>query len=240
MNFRIEDLKFDEYGLIPAIVQDAQTLEVLTLAYMNRESLERTVATNSTWFWSRSRSELWHKGETSGNTQRVIELVLDCDQDAIVVLVEPAGPACHTGERTCFHNAVESDAQVLTPDIKRSAESLQSKVGTNEGRKDNREVEDLGALLNQLYDLVESRKRERPDGSYTTYLFNEGLDKILKKVGEESAETIIAAKNENTNGLVAEVSDLIYHLLVLLVERGVSLDEIRQEMAQRGKHASRG
>jgi phosphoribosyl-ATP pyrophosphohydrolase/phosphoribosyl-AMP cyclohydrolase len=207
---------------------------------MNRESLERTVATNSTWFWSRSRSELWHKGETSGNTQRVIELVLDCDQDAIVVLVEPAGPACHTGERTCFHNAVESDAQVLTPDIKRSAEALQSKVGTNEGRKDNREVEDLGALLNQLYDLVESRKRERPDGSYTTYLFNEGLDKILKKVGEESAETIIAAKNENTNGLVAEVSDLIYHLLVLLVERGVSLDEIRQEMAQRGKHASRG
>ncbi len=240
MNFRIEDLKFDEYGLIPAIVQDAQTLEVLTLAYMNRESLERTVATNSTWFWSRSRSELWHKGETSGNTQRVIELVLDCDQDAIVVLVEPAGPACHTGERTCFHNAVESDAQVLTPDIKRSAESLQSKVGTNEGRKDNREVEDLGALLNQLYDLVESRKRERPDGSYTTYLFNEGLDKILKKVGEESAETIIAAKNENTTGLVAEVSDLIYHLLVLLVEREVSLDEIRQEMAQRGKHASRG
>jgi len=240
MNFRIEDLKFDEYGLIPAIVQDAQTLEVLTLAYMNRESLERTVATNSTWFWSRSRSELWHKGETSGNTQRVIELVLDCDQDAIVVLVEPAGPACHTGERTCFHNAVESDAQGLTPDIKRSAESLQSKVGTNEGRKDNREVEDLGALLNQLYDLVESRKRERPDGSYTTYLFNEGLDKILKKVGEESAETIIAAKNENTNGLVAEVSDLIYHLLVLLVEREVSLDEIRQEMAQRGKHASRG
>ena len=240
MNFRIEDLKFDEYGLVPAIVQDAQTLEVLTLAYMNRESLERTVATNSTWFWSRSRSELWHKGETSGNTQQVIELVLDCDQDAIVVLVEPAGPACHTGERTCFHNAIGSDVQGLTRDTERSAEAPQSKVGTNETRKDNREAEDLGALLNQLYDLVESRKRERPDGSYTSYLFNEGLDKILKKVGEESAETIIAAKNENTNGLVAEVSDLIYHLLVLLVERGVSLDEIRQEMAQRGKHGSRG
>jgi len=240
MNFRIEDFKFDEYGLIPAIVQDAQTREVLTLAYMNRESLERTVATNATWFWSRSRGELWHKGETSGNTQRVIELILDCDQDAIVVLVEPAGPACHTGERTCFHNAIGSDPQGLTPDIERPAEALQSKVWTNEGRKDNREAEDLGALLNQLYDLVESRKRERPDGSYTTYLFNEGLDKILKKVGEESAETIIAAKNENTNRLVAEVSDLIYHLLVLLVERGASLDEIRQEMAQRGKHASRG
>jgi phosphoribosyl-ATP pyrophosphohydrolase/phosphoribosyl-AMP cyclohydrolase len=240
MNFRIEDLKFDEYGLIPAIVQDTHTREVLTLAYMNRESLERTVATNATWFWSRSRGELWHKGQTSGNTQRVIELILDCDQDAIVVLVEPTGPACHTGERTCFHNAIGSDVRVLTPGIERSAEALQSKVRTNEGRKDNREAEDLGALLNQLYDLVESRKRERPDGSYTTYLFNEGLDKILKKVGEESAETIIAAKNENTNGLVAEVSDLIYHVLVLLVERGVSLDEIRQEMAQRGKHASRG
>jgi phosphoribosyl-ATP pyrophosphohydrolase/phosphoribosyl-AMP cyclohydrolase len=236
MNFRIEDLKFDEYGLIPAIVQDAQTREVLTLAYMNRESLERTVTTNATWFWSRSRGELWHKGETSGNTQRLVELILDCDQDAIVVLVEPAGPACHTGERTCFHNAIWSDVQGLTPE--HSVEALQSKVWTNEGRKDNREAENLGTLLNQLYDLVESRKRERPDGSYTTYLFNEGLDKILKKVGEESAETIIAAKNENTNGLVAEVSDLIYHLLVLLVERGVSLDEIRQEMAQRGKHAS--
>ncbi len=240
MNFRIEDLKFDEYGLIPAIVQDAQTREVLTLAYMNRESLERTVTTNATWFWSRSRSELWHKGETSGNTQRVVELLLDCDQDAIVVLVEPAGPACHTGERTCFHNQIGSDVQGLTHDTERSAETLQSKVLTNEGRKDNRDAEDLGGLLNQLYDLIESRKRERPDGSYTTYLFNEGLDKILKKVGEESAETIIAAKNKNTNGLVAEVSDLIYHLLVLLVERGVSLDEIRQEMAQREKHASRG
>ncbi len=239
MNFRIEDLKFDEYGLIPAIVQDAQTREVLTLAYMNRESLERTVATSSTWFWSRSRGELWHKGETSGNTQRVIELILDCDQDAIVVLVQPAGPACHTGERTCFHNAIESDVQGLTSDTQRSVEVPQSKVWTSESRNDNREAEDLGVLLNQLYDLVESRKRERPEGSYTTYLFNEGLDKILKKVGEESAETIIAAKNENRTGLVAEVSDLIYHLLVLLVERGVSLAEIRQELAHRGKRASR-
>jgi phosphoribosyl-ATP pyrophosphohydrolase/phosphoribosyl-AMP cyclohydrolase len=243
MNFRIEDLKFDEQGLIPAIVQDGQTGEVLTLAYMNRESLERTVATNATWFWSRSRGELWHKGETSGNTQRVIELILDCDQDAIVVLVEAAGPACHTGERTCFHNAIGYDVQGLIPDTQRSAKAVrskqpQAKVWT--GGKDNREAEDLGALLNQLYELVESRKRERPEGSYTTYLFNEGLDKILKKVGEESAETIIAAKNENTTGLVGEVSDLIYHLLVLLVERGVSLAEIRQELAQRGKHPSRG
>jgi phosphoribosyl-ATP pyrophosphohydrolase/phosphoribosyl-AMP cyclohydrolase len=235
MNFRIEDLKFDEYGLIPAIVQDAQSREILTLAYMNRESLERTVATNSTWFWSRSRSELWHKGETSGNTQRVIELILDCDQDAIVVLVEPTGPACHTGERTCFHNAIGSDVDGLMPDPQRPPEALMSEQPQSEARlKDSREAEDLGSFLNQLYDLIESRRRERPEGSYTTYLFNEGLDKILKKLGEESAETIIAAKNENTTSLVAEVSDLIYHILVLMVERGVGLDEIRQELAQRG------
>jgi phosphoribosyl-ATP pyrophosphohydrolase/phosphoribosyl-AMP cyclohydrolase len=199
---KIEDLKFDERGLIPAIVQDAETREVLTLAYMNRESLERTIETQETWFWSRSRNELWHKGETSGNTQQVVDLVADCDSDAIVVLVKPAGPACHTGARSCF---------------------------------DLKQDEDLGHLLTQLYKLIESRERERPDGSYTTYLFDKGIDKILKKVGEESAETIIAAKNEETKPLVAEVSDLIYHLLVLLVARGVSLDDIRDELALRRK-----
>jgi phosphoribosyl-ATP pyrophosphohydrolase/phosphoribosyl-AMP cyclohydrolase len=196
------DLKFDERGLIPAIVQDASTREVLTLAYMNRESLERTIETRETWFWSRSRNELWHKGETSGNTQQVVDLVPDCDVDAIVVLVKPAGPACHTGARSCF---------------------------------DLQQDEDIGALLAQLYKLIESRERERPEGSYTTYLFDKGIDKILKKVGEESAETIIAAKNEDAKPLVSEVSDLIYHLLVLLVARGVSLDQIREELAQRRK-----
>ena len=196
----LADLKFDERGLIPAIVQDADTREVLTLAYMNRESLDRTIETRETWFWSRSRNELWHKGETSGNTQQVVDLVPDCDGDAIVVLVKPAGPACHTGARSCF-------------DLKQDA--------------------DLGSVLAQLYDLIQSRERERPDGSYTTYLFEHGLDKILKKVGEESAETIIAAKNEETNPLVAEVSDLMYHLLVLLVARGVSLDQIREELVLR-------
>lgn len=198
----VADVKFDERGLIPAIVQDAETREVLTLAYMNRESLTRTIETRETWFWSRSRNELWHKGETSGNTQHVVDLVADCDGDAIVVLVKPAGPACHTGARSCF-------------DLKQDA--------------------NLGSLLAQLYDLIESRERERPDGSYTTYLFDHGLDKILKKVGEESAETIIAAKNEDAKPLVSEVSDLIYHLLVLLVARGVSLDQIREELASRRK-----
>ncbi len=202
----LDDLKFDERGLIPAIVQDARTREVLTLAYMNRESLTRTIETRQTWFWSRSRNELWHKGETSGNTQQVVELVVDCDGDAIVVLVNPAGPACHTGARSCF-----------------GLDQLED-LG-----------EDLGELLDQLYDLIASRERERPEGSYTTYLFDQGIDKILKKVGEESAETIIAAKNEDREPLAAEVSDLIYHLLVLLVARGVSLDEIRDELARRRK-----
>ncbi len=197
-----DDLKFDDRGLIPAIVQDARTREVLTLAYMNRESLARTLETQQTWFWSRSRNELWHKGETSGNTQRVVDLVADCDNDAIVVLVEPAGPACHTGARSCF---------------------------------DLKETEDLGDLLSKLYDLIVQRERDRPDGSYTTYLFEQGIDKILKKVGEESAETIIASKNADTGLFINEVSDLIYHLLVLLVARGVTLDQIRDELARRRK-----
>jgi len=201
MNLDIKSLKFDERGLIPAIVQDARTSEVLTLAYMNEESLARTIETGQTWFWSRSRNELWHKGETSGNTQTVVALYSDCDNDALVVLVSPAGPACHTGARSCFDTTPAN--------------------------------EDLGLLLDRLYSLIEARERERPEGSYTTYLFNSGLDKILKKVGEESAETIIAAKNEDRAPLTAEVADLVYHLLVLLVARGVSLDEIRDELASR-------
>lgn len=201
-----DEIRFDEHGLIPAIVQDAATREVLTLAYMNRQSLARTIETRQTWFWSRSRQTLWHKGETSGNTQEVVSLALDCDRDAIVVLVNPAGPACHTGAVSCFE--LESSQQ------------------------------NLGTLLDQLYDLIKSRERDRPEGSYTTYLFEAGLDKILKKVGEESAETIIAAKNEDQAGVAAEASDLIYHLLVLLVARGVSLAEISAELGRRRKGQS--
>ena len=201
MSINLDEVKFDERGLVPAIVQNAKTREVLTLAYMNQESLARTIETGQTWFWSRSRNELWHKGETSGNTQQVVSLALDCDRDAIVVLVDPAGPACHTGARSCFDVTEDSI--------------------------------DLGRLLDGLYQLIESRERERPAGSYTTYLFNEGIDKILKKVGEESAETIIAAKNEERERLTSEVSDLLYHLVVLLVARGVSLEEIAKELKQR-------
>jgi phosphoribosyl-AMP cyclohydrolase / phosphoribosyl-ATP pyrophosphohydrolase len=198
-----DQIRFDERGLIPAIVQNAETREVLTLAYMNRESLARTIETKQTWFWSRSRNELWHKGETSGNTQEVVSLALDCDRDAIVVLVNPAGPACHTGAVSCFDLGAQSNA--------------------------------LGPLLDRLYELIQTRERERPSGSYTTYLFAQGLDKILKKVGEESAETIIAAKNDDKARLTEETSDLVYHLLVLLVARGVSLAEIADELERRRK-----
>ena len=209
MNVKINNLKFDPSGLIPAIVQDAKTHEVLTLAYMNSESLARTIETEQTWFWSRSRNELWHKGETSGNTQRVVEIIPDCDGDALVVLVEPSGPACHTGARSCFSNSSDTSA-------------------------------DLSGLLDQLYAVIKEREQLRPEDSYTTYLFNEGLDKILKKVGEESAETIVAAKNDSTAAFVSEVSDLLYHLLVLLVARGVSLEQVRGELARRRSGGRKG
>ena len=202
MNVKIHNLKFDPSGLMPAIVQDASSREVLTLAYMNSESLARTIETEQTWFWSRSRNELWHKGDTSGNTQRVVEIIPDCDGDALVVLVEPSGPACHTGARSCFSSSDDTSI-------------------------------DLSGLLDQLYAVIKEREELRPEDSYTTYLFNEGLDKILKKVGEESAETIVAAKNESTSAFVSEVSDLLYHLLVLLVARGVSLEQVRSELARR-------
>jgi phosphoribosyl-ATP pyrophosphohydrolase/phosphoribosyl-AMP cyclohydrolase len=211
MKTPIDDLQFDDRGLLPAIIQDAETKEVLTLAYMNAESLRRTLAEGETWFWSRSRQELWHKGATSGNTQRVLDVRPDCDNDAVVVLVEPAGPACHTGQQSCFFNSVEG----FEPTVNKTMPS------------------DLGSVIQDLYSVIESRKLERPEGSYTTYLFEKGLDKILKKVGEESAETIIAAKNADAEPLISETSDLIYHLLVMLVERGITLDQIGSELNRR-------
>ena len=204
MSVRPEDVRFDERGLVPAVVQDARTREVLTLAYMNEESLRRTLAEGETWFWSRSRAELWHKGATSGNTQSVVDVRLDCDSDALVVLVEPRGPACHTGAVSCFRNdEVESGAA------------------------------GIGDVLEGLYAVIVGRRREMPEGSYTTYLFEKGLNKILKKVGEEAAETIIAAKDEDQGALTAETADLVYHLLVLMVERGLTLEALAGELARR-------
>lgn len=199
MRLDIESLKFDESGLIPAVVQDSNTLNVLTVAYMNAESLGRTIETGETWFWSRSRSQLWHKGETSGHTQRVIKILPDCDRDALLVLVEPVGPACHAGTTSCFNWGSEGVDQIL----------------------------------DELYNVILARKAERPEGSYTTYLFEQGLDKVLKKVGEEAAETIIAAKNEDRKALSNEAADLLYHLLVLFVERGLSLTQVREELRRR-------
>jgi phosphoribosyl-ATP pyrophosphohydrolase/phosphoribosyl-AMP cyclohydrolase len=215
MKIALEDVNFDAAGLVPVVVQDARTRRVLTLAYMNAESLAKTLETNETWFWSRSRSRLWPKGDTSGNTQRVVDVLVDCDRDALTVLVVPSGPACHTGAESCFHNEIQEAGPF---------EAVAAAGPT-----------DLAEVLDSLYALVESRKQERPAGSYTTYLFEQGLDKILKKVGEESAETIIAAKNDNRTALVKESSDLLYHLVVLLVERGVSLGEVGEELVSRAK-----
>ena len=211
MSLRVEDVRFDERGLVPAVVQDARTREVLTLAYMNAESLARTLAEGETWFWSRSRAKLWHKGATSGNTQRVVSVRLDCDSDALVVLVEPRGPACHTGARSCFKDEGEGEPG-----------------------------EGIGPVLERLYAVIEGRRREMPADSYTTYLFEKGLNKILKKVGEESAETIIAAKDGDAAALTSETADLVYHLLVMLVERGVKLEAVGAELASRAAEKGGG
>jgi phosphoribosyl-ATP pyrophosphohydrolase/phosphoribosyl-AMP cyclohydrolase len=185
---------------------------------MNEESLRRTLATGETWFWSRSRARLWHKGETSGNRQRVVQVRVDCDRDALVVAVEPEGPACHTNEFSCFHVGLEGAV-----DESGIAEKLP----------------ELGQTLRELHALIESRRRERPAGSYTTYLFEQGLDKILKKLGEEATETVIAAKNDDASALVSETADLLYHLVVLLVERGVALDDIGRELVRRNGEKGR-
>ena len=210
MNIAIDSLKFDERGLIPAVVQDAGTHRVLMLAFMNAESLKRTLESKETWFWSRSRSRLWHKGETSGHTQRVVDVQVDCDSDALTVLVHPNGPACHTGTESCFDREMQAAEESVTS---------------------------LSDVLARLYSVIESRKRERPEGSYTSYLFDQGLDKILKKVGEEAAETIIAAKNDDREALVREAADLLYHLVVLMVERELSLEDVSIELGGRSKHS---
>ena len=199
----IDELKFDEKGLIPAIVVDAMTKQVLTLAYMNRESLQISMEKELTCFWSRSRNELWLKGETSGNYQHIVSITADCDKDALVVVVEPEGPACHLGTHSCFTKPVFDSEN-------RQEFSLQG-----------------------LYDMLVGRNETRPEGSYTTYLFEKGLDKILKKVGEESTEVIIAAKAEDRAETVYEIADLAYHVMVLMVNQGISLEDIHKELASR-------
>ena len=199
----IEKLKFDEKGLIPAIVVDAVTKRVLTLAYMNRESLAISMEKELTCFYSRSRQELWLKGETSGNYQHIVSITADCDGDALVMMVEPEGPACHLGTDSCFEYPVYQSPN-------------------------RREFSYQG-----LMDLIEGRKTDRKEGSYTTYLFDKGLDKILKKVGEESTEVIIAAHAKDKKETVYEIADLAYHVMVLMIEAGISLEDIHRELASR-------
>ena len=199
----IDELNFDEKGLIPAIVVDSLTGKVLTLAYMNRESLEISMEKKLTCFFSRSRQELWLKGETSGNYQHIVSITADCDKDALVVIVEKDGPACHTGTDSCFTAPVfESD-----------------------------ELSQF--TMDGLYELLLGRKANLPEGSYTTYLFQKGIDKILKKIGEESTEVIIAAKANDNKETVYEIADLAYHIMVMMVEMGISVDDVRKELASR-------
>ena len=199
----IKELKYDEKGLIPAIVQDVRTRRVLMLAWMNEESLRVSMEKELTCFWSRSRQELWLKGETSGNWQHIVSIATDCDRDTLLVLVEPDGPACHLGTESCFEYP----------------------LWESESRGD--------FTLQGLMDLLAGRKAERPEGSYTTYLFDKGLDKILKKVGEESTEVIIAAKAQDKRETIYEIADLAYHVMVLMTEAGISLEEVRQELSSR-------
>ncbi|MFG6120470.1 bifunctional phosphoribosyl-AMP cyclohydrolase/phosphoribosyl-ATP diphosphatase HisIE [Thalassobacillus sp. B23F22_16] len=203
----LDNIKFDEKGLVPAIVQDARSKSVLTLAYMNKESLEKTLETNETVFYSRSRQELWHKGETSGNTQQVTSIHYDCDQDALLVQVVPNGPACHKGDYSCFSEAITSE-----------------KVSLPENRYE---------ILDQLQLILADRKATKPEGSYTSKLFQEGVDRIAKKIGEEAGEVIIAAKNNDPEELSLESADLLFHLLVLLTDRDVSLDKVLGVLEER-------
>ncbi|WP_128896121.1 bifunctional phosphoribosyl-AMP cyclohydrolase/phosphoribosyl-ATP diphosphatase HisIE [Longirhabdus pacifica] len=210
----VESIVFDEQGLVPAIVQDDQTNAVLMLAYMNKQSLALTLEKKETWFWSRSKQKLWNKGETSGNKQTVTSIHYDCDGDALLVRVKPKGPACHTGETTCFYTPMLQDA---------TSTVTEKETNTN-------------TVLNILHDLeqtIKQREVERPEGAYTTYLFEQGLDKILKKVGEEAAEVIIAAKNRDKEELTYETSDLLFHLLVLLREQELPFYDVLEELHSR-------
>ena len=199
----LDELKFDEKGLIPAVVVDAKSKKVLTVAYMNRESLEISIKEKRTCFWSRSRQELWRKGETSGNVQKIVSITADCDKDALTVMVEKSGPACHLGTDSCFNNVVW----------------------------ENDELHEFS--YEGLMKLIEGRKTDKQEGSYTTYLFEKGIDKILKKVGEESTEVIIAAKDNDKGETIYEIADLAYHVMVMMIEMGISLEDIFNELASR-------
>lgn len=200
----MSEVKYDDAGLVPVIIQNAKTKEVLTLAYANEEAVQKTIDTSETWLYSRSRNELWNKGATSGNTQKVTAVRVDCDGDSLIYEVIPNGPACHTGEESCFHETIAGTAG-----------------------------EPAGDMFTELTTLISSREKEMPEGAYTTYLFTEGVDKICKKVGEEASEVIIAAKNRDPQELAMETADLFYHVLVLLQEQKVELSSVVDVLKER-------
>ena len=204
VGMNIDEIKFDKDGLVPAVVQDYETKQVLTVAYMSRESLEISIKEKRTCFFSRSRQKLWRKGETSGNVQHIVSITSDCDNDALVVEVVKEGPACHLGNESCFANTVFVDDNVTKP-----------------------------FSVSNLYELIESRKTNKQDGSYTSYLFDKGLDKILKKVGEECTEVVIAAKNNDKKETIFEISDIAYHILVMMVEMGITPADVTAELKSR-------
>ncbi|HBG4727539.1 TPA: bifunctional phosphoribosyl-AMP cyclohydrolase/phosphoribosyl-ATP diphosphatase HisIE [Clostridioides difficile] len=206
----IRSIKFDDKGLVPVVVQEVVSKDVLMLAYMNKDAIKKTLKDKVSCYFSRSRQELWVKGETSGNTQKVVKMSYDCDVDTILLFVEQTGVACHTGNYSCFYRDLFDDSS-----------KMELEVQTN--------------ILKELYDLINERKNNPVEGSYTNYLFEKGIDKILKKVGEESSEVIIASKNTDKSELIYEISDLVYHTLVLMIEKGVEIDEIKKELLKRRK-----
>lgn len=213
----MDEIQFDAHGLVPAVVQEVGSGQVLMLAYMNREALEKTVKQQEAWYFSRSRQQLWHKGETSGHVQRVREISYDCDADAVLLQVEQTGPACHTGHHSCFYRNAAGEEQAAPE------QEMAAVYGHPAGP----------GIIHELYQVILDRQRKLPEGSYTTYLFTKGLDKICKKVGEEASEVIIAAKNKDKDEIIYEVSDLIYHLLVLGAQAGVTPQDIYTQLKAR-------
>jgi phosphoribosyl-ATP pyrophosphohydrolase/phosphoribosyl-AMP cyclohydrolase len=209
----IEGLKFDGNGLIPAIVQDRSTGSVLMLAYMNREALEKTICTGTSWFFSRSRNKLWNKGETSGNVQRVVKINVDCDKDSLLLVVDQQGAACHTGNRSCFYRDIKGEKRDILPAA--------------------------ATVFDDLYRVVEDRSKNPKEGSYTNYLLDMGIDKTLKKIGEEAAEVIIGAKNPGKQETVYEIADLLYHITVLMLQKGIEYTEVYSELNARHQKARR-
>lgn len=234
MPFDVNILKYNDDGLIPAIVQDSDTGEVLMMAYMNREAVEKTLASGETWFWSRSRKKFWHKGETSGNTQKINDIYYDCDRDTLLIRVVQKGAACHEGYYSCFHYRIEKDGTAaVVGDRCFDPEEVYGSGEKPVRNSENKDAAEGPAILEELFKVITDRKVNPPEGSYTASLFAGGLDGILKKIGEEATEVVIAGKSRNSGSIASETADLIYHLLVLLAHQGVDAGRVYAELSGR-------